>query len=87
MDPGGVSSFEYKYSVTQFPPGGYRYVKWWDVGTGCDPIRGNRMKVERPRMAPKGAGLSFSTFFSPHFFDGLDLPSTRGPLYVRIGPP
>ena len=30
--PGVGSSLEYEYSVTQLPPGGYQYVKWWDNG-------------------------------------------------------
>ena len=32
LDPEMVSSLEYKYSVTQSPPGDYIYVKWWDDG-------------------------------------------------------
>ena len=32
LDPEVGSSLEYNYSVTQFPPGDYIYVKWWDGG-------------------------------------------------------
>ena len=31
LDPKVVSRLEYKYSVTQSPPGHYSYVEWWDV--------------------------------------------------------
>ena len=32
LEPEVGYSLEYKYSVTQFPPGDYIYVKWWDSG-------------------------------------------------------
>ena len=32
LDTGVIFSLEYKYSVTQLPPGDYYYVKWWDSG-------------------------------------------------------
>ena len=56
------------------------------AGQFCDPIQGKPMKVLKPWLAPKGAGLIFFTFLVfwgrrydlLPFFDGLDLPSTRG---------
>ena len=57
--------------------------------------RGNPPKVLNPQLAPKGAGLGFFTF--PLFWGqrsdrlpflcGLDLSSTRVPLFLRSGPP
>ena len=57
----------------------------------CEPSRGNPAKVLKPRLAPKGAGLGFFTslYFGgdgltlSHFFDGVDLSSTRDPLFLR----
>ena len=62
LDPGVVSSLEYEYSVTQSPPGDYRYVKWWDGGPilQADP----RQKDESGStwVAPISAKFMFPTF-------------------------
>ena len=61
----------------------------------CEPGRGKPTKLLKPGLAPKGAGVGFFTFpvfwdrWSDRlpFFDGLDLPSTRGPFFQQSWPP
>ena len=48
LDPGVGFSLEYECSVTQSPPGGYSYDKWWGDAPilRAKPSRGGRLKVE-----------------------------------------
>ena len=64
------------------------------AGRFCDPSRLYPTEVFKPRLAPKVAGLGFFTFpifgvqrseFLP-FFEGIDLPSTRGTFFLQTGP-
>ena len=62
LDPGVRSSLEYKYSVSQLPPGDYRYVKWWD---GWQILRASPRRKEESgntQVAPKGAHPVFPAF-------------------------
>ena len=54
------SSLEYKYSVTQSPPGYYHYVKWWDGGT---VLRVEPMKAGKGVEASSGAYRHRSRLF------------------------
>ena len=97
MDPGLGSSLEYKYSVTQFSPGYYCYVKWWDGG----PIfwAKPRQKDESGNIwvAPKGATPmfpDFPIFLNPWIdprpvFDDMTVFHQRGTKnigYAWLGP-
>ena len=46
------SSLEFKYNLTQLPPGGYHYVKWWDGGT---VLRADLRKLDESGKARNGA--------------------------------
>ena len=71
MDLGLGSSLEYNCSVTQFTPGDYCYVKWWDgVPIWRDNSSwGKRTKVERLEWRVKAL---LPCFRLPRYFWFLD---------------
>ena len=65
------------------------------VGQFHDPSQGNPTKVLKPQLELKGAGLDFSLFLYfgangmivSRSFDGLALPSIRGPFFNALDLP
>ena len=85
LDLGVASSLEYKYSVTESPPGDFVYVKWWDGGPGfCEPCCESLLRVKHGFLAPISAGpCAFTLLF---FWSRL---SERLPYFspsLEIGP-
>ena len=62
------SSLEYEYSVTQFLPGYYIYVKRWDGGPVLRSVPSQEIqtKVINHYLMPKGTSIRFSP--SPYFW-------------------
>ena len=57
LDPELGSSLEYEYSVTQLPPGDYRYVKWWDGGPILRAGQRQKEEIGTTWVVPKGDTL------------------------------
>ena len=86
MYPEVGSRLDDECSVTKFLPVDYNYVKLWDGRPFSQKIRGNLMKLAKPLMSPKGAGLFF--YLTPYLgedgltifriFGGMDLIRSRG---------
>ena len=97
LDPGVGSSLEYKYSVTQSPPGDYFYVKWWDGGPILRANLRQRDKSRNSRVTSKDATPvfpDFPVFWGPRLspllgFVGLTVFRQRGAKntgYVWLSP-
>ena len=62
--------------------------------SGGMTVQGNPMKVSKSKLAPNGAGLGFCIFLYfgangmtvSHFFESIDLPRPRAPIYVQNSP-
>ena len=63
LDPVVGSSLEYDYSVTQFPPGDYCYVKWWDGGTISRSKPRQKDEIGNTRVAHISDNPVFPDFF------------------------
>ena len=55
-------SLEYEYSVSQLPPGDYRYVKWWDGGPILRARPRQKDESENTRVAYISAKPIFPSF-------------------------
>ena len=91
------SGLEYEYSVTQSPPGDYRYVKWWDGGTIMQSKPRRKDERENTHVAPISATpvfLGFPVFLLPRIsplpgFDSLTIfrqRRTKNTGYAWLSP-
>ena len=86
LDPEVGSSLDDEYTVTQFPPGYYFYVKWWDGGLILQASTKVRNKSESREWYQKAKILCFclSSYFGTldstlfHIFEGLSIFCQRG---------